>query len=81
MENWYSILRNGLRNLSNTSLMTAGAAYGAGIYASSQYTTSYAYTTRYSQGHKIWINMGAGLENSFIIAVCEIIKKKEYAKD
>jgi hypothetical protein len=35
MENWYSILRNGLRNLSNTSLMTAGAAYGQGIYASS----------------------------------------------
>jgi hypothetical protein len=35
LENWYSIMRNGLRNLSNTSLMTAGAAYGAGIYASS----------------------------------------------
>jgi Poly(ADP-ribose) polymerase catalytic domain len=37
MENWYSILRNGLRNLSNTALMTAGAAYGAGIYASSNF--------------------------------------------
>jgi len=48
MENWYSILRNGLRNLSNTSLMTAGAAYGQGIYASSNYHTSYGYTARYT---------------------------------
>jgi hypothetical protein len=28
LENYYSILRNGLMNLSNTHLMTAGAAYG-----------------------------------------------------
>ena len=40
-------MRNGLRNLSNTHLMTAGAAYGQGIYASSHYTTSYGYTARY----------------------------------
>jgi ubiquitin-conjugating enzyme E2 Q len=48
MENWYSILRNGLRNLSNSGLMTAGAAYGAGIYASENYATSYGYTAKYS---------------------------------
>ncbi len=34
MENWFSIMRNGLRNLSNSHMMTAGAAYGQGIYAS-----------------------------------------------
>ena len=34
MENWFSIVRNGLRNLSNSHMMTAGAAYGQGIYAS-----------------------------------------------
>ena len=34
-ENWYSILRNGLKNLSHSHMMTAGAARGAGIYASS----------------------------------------------
>ena len=28
--NWHSILRSSLRNLSNTELMTTGAAYGAG---------------------------------------------------
>ncbi|MBA42856.1 MAG: hypothetical protein CMF62_02465 [Magnetococcales bacterium] len=31
-QNWYSILRNGLKNVSNTNMMTAGAALGAGIY-------------------------------------------------
>jgi len=35
-ENWYSILRNGIRILSNTKYMTAGAALGAGVYAASQ---------------------------------------------
>jgi hypothetical protein len=50
LENWYSILRNGLRNLSNTHLMTAGAAYGQGIYASSNFQTSYSYTARYGFG-------------------------------
>lgn len=34
-ENWYSILRNGIRVLSNTKYMTAGAAMGAGVYAAS----------------------------------------------
>ena len=33
-ENWYSILRNGLKVLSNTKYMTAGAAMGKGIYVS-----------------------------------------------
>lgn len=31
---WYMILKNGLVNLSNTKLMTNGAAYGQGIYLS-----------------------------------------------
>ncbi len=30
--------------------MTAGAAYGAGIYASANYQTSYGYTARYNGG-------------------------------
>jgi len=30
----YSLIRNGLRNLSNSKMMTAGAAYGPGIYVS-----------------------------------------------
>ena len=36
----YSLQRNGLRNLSNTGLMTAGAAYGPGIYISCNFATA-----------------------------------------
>lgn len=41
--NWYSILRNGLKNCSGTKLMTAGAAYGNGIYLSDNLNYSYRY--------------------------------------
>jgi ubiquitin-protein ligase len=41
--NWYSILRNGLKNCSNSKLMTAGAAYGPGIYLSSDFSYSAGY--------------------------------------
>lgn len=43
MENWYSILRNGLKITSGTQLMTAGAAYGNGIYLSSDIALSLQY--------------------------------------
>lgn len=82
LENWYSILRNGLRNLSNTSLMTAGAAYGQGIYASSNFSTSYGYTARYNGGQtKVWKNMYEPIKNNFVIGIVEIIKKNGYSKD
>jgi len=80
LENWYSILRNGLRNLSNTQLMTAGAAYGAGIYASAHYGTSYGYTARYSAGQKVWKNTLESLKNNYVIGIVEIINKNGYEK-
>jgi hypothetical protein len=80
MENWYSILRNGLRNLSNSSLMTAGAAYGQGIYASSQFNTSYGYSARYSSGSRAWKNCLDHLRSNYLIGIVEIINKKEYMK-
>jgi hypothetical protein len=43
IENYYSILRNGLMNLSNSHMMTAGAAHGAGIYTSNASQTSIGY--------------------------------------
>jgi hypothetical protein len=43
IENWYSILRNDPRNLSNTKMMTAGAAYGAGVYSSKNFATASGY--------------------------------------
>ena len=60
--------------------MTAGAAYGQGIYASSNYSTSHGYTARYSAGMKAWKNCIDSLKNSFIIGIVEIIKKSGYSK-
>jgi len=42
--NWYSILRNGIKNCSNTSLMANGAAYGSGIYLSNSFNFSKGYS-------------------------------------
>jgi hypothetical protein len=45
-ENWHGILRYGLKNCSNTKLMTTGAAYGAGIYLSPQASMSFGYANK-----------------------------------
>lgn len=79
MENWFSIMRNGLRNLSNSHMMTAGAAYGQGIYASSNFATSYGYSTRYTGGTKTWAKNT--LQQQYVIAIVEIINKDGYKKD
>lgn len=41
--NWYSILRNGLKNCSNTQMMTTGAAYGNGVYLSDNLNIAISY--------------------------------------
>jgi len=43
IENWYSIMRNGIKVCSNTKMMTAGAAHGVGIYTSDNFNTSLTY--------------------------------------
>ena len=44
MENWYSIIKNGIKNCSNSKLMTCGAAYGAGVYLSDNISVSVGYS-------------------------------------
>jgi ubiquitin-protein ligase len=66
-QNWYSILRNGLKNCSGTKLMTAGAAYGNGIYLSDNINISYSYG---KTNHN----------NKSIIGVFELIDKPKYKK-
>jgi len=63
--NWYSILRNGLKNCSNTKLMTTGAALGNGIYLSSDINISF--------------NYGLSVQQS-VIGVFEVIDKQKYFK-
>lgn len=43
--NWFSILRNGLKDCSKTSLMRTGAAYGNGVYLSSSFSYALNYGT------------------------------------
>ena len=42
-QRWYSILRNGLKNMSGTSLMIHGQAHGSGIYTSSSINIALEY--------------------------------------
>lgn len=44
--NWLSIMRHGLKNLSNTTHMANGAAYGTGIYTASEFATASGYSAR-----------------------------------
>lgn len=66
--NWYSIMRNGLKNCSGTSLMSAGAAYGNGIYLSDNANISNVY----SSGH---ID-----SNIRILGIAQVLNKDIYKK-
>ena len=49
----YSLQRNGLRNLSNTGMMTAGAVHGQGIYISSAANMAQGYAKAMNSHHRI----------------------------
>jgi len=67
-ENWYSIIRNGLKVMSNTRMMLNGAAYGNGIYLSDDLNFSQGYSRSSS--------------SNIIIGVFEIIgERKDYYKN
>lgn len=42
-DRWYSILKHGLRSMSNTVMQLNGAAYGSGIYVSDRFSVSLQY--------------------------------------
>lgn len=66
VDNWFSILRNGLRNCSGSKLMTHGSSAGNGIYLSDQLNKSMGYT---------------GLIFPRIVAIVEIAENpKQYDK-
>jgi ubiquitin-protein ligase len=78
-ENWYSILRNGLKNASNTKLMVNAAAYGNGIYLTDSITFAQGYSVTRSQ---VINNLTSSITNKYIIGVCEVVgPKNEYNKN
>lgn len=71
LENWHSVLRNGLYVASNTEFQTTGARYGAGIYISPRL----GYSSNYSKQ-----SVGSPYR---CLALCEIIDKdiKKHTND
>jgi hypothetical protein len=59
---WYSIIKNGLKVMSGTELMSSGASYGNGIYFSDKLTTSYQYT------------LSSGIFSYYMIGLFQIIE-------
>ena len=79
IENWYSILRNGIRNLSNTHLMTAGAAYGPGVYSAENISTSFSYC-RFTNTDCIWHHSQLSKPPKACMAIIEVINKQKNKK-
>ncbi|KAH9316843.1 hypothetical protein KI387_018612 [Taxus chinensis] len=71
--NWYSIIRNGLRCLSNTNYMSAGNACGDGVYFSTEMRTSLIFSTSSS-----WTVHGITKRYS-VMAICEIFSGKKHS--
>lgn len=49
--NWHSIVRNGIKSMSNTDLQTNGAVYGAGVYASTDIRIGISYGTSHKSAY------------------------------
>lgn len=70
LSNWYSILRNGIKNFSGTNMMIHGQAYGPGVYLSDDLGISYSYGSDKYCASKL-----------FVVGVVQVMKeKKEYLK-
>lgn len=70
--NWHSILRNGLKNMSHTHMMTTGAIHGGGIYASRTMHIALSYSLQPMAGWKkaSIIPHTTGIS---VISLCEIV--------
>lgn len=78
IQNFYSIMRNGLKNYSGTKLMTCGQAYGPGIYLGADMGTSNSYC-----GQPIKINDKGDLSHNNtcrIMGIVQVIVKESYKK-
>jgi ubiquitin-protein ligase len=80
IENWHSIIRNGIVNCSGTKLMTTGAVYGQGVYLSDNLVVN----SFYSRGVLGKISKKASYsipDSDMVIAVFQIAgEKKTYEK-
>jgi hypothetical protein len=81
IENWHSILRNGLKICSGTNLMLNGAASGKGIYCSKQLMMSFSQYSKIPLNSPLNVTNKATILNTGLfhcIALCEIIDDKSF---
>ena len=74
--NWHSILRNGLKNYSNSRHQVNGAAYGPGVYMAVDSGTSIGYSWR--SGPSCWANTKYQDGDLILLALCEVINEGEF---
>uniref|UniRef100_A0AAZ3SQG6 Poly [ADP-ribose] polymerase n=1 Tax=Oncorhynchus tshawytscha TaxID=74940 RepID=A0AAZ3SQG6_ONCTS len=92
IENWHSILRNGLVVASNTRLQLHGAIYGSGIYLSPMSSISFGYSGNFEKGQQmvscvLLQSTKKGQQPQFLqsrnlkcIALCEVITSPDLHK-
>uniref|UniRef100_A0A8C3LRN3 Poly [ADP-ribose] polymerase n=1 Tax=Chrysolophus pictus TaxID=9089 RepID=A0A8C3LRN3_CHRPC len=87
IENWHSILRNGLVNASYTKLQLHGAAYGKGIYLSPISSISFGYSGKRLPAPLLLSLQTRSIQSRFLqsrnlncIALCEVITSKDLQK-
>uniref|UniRef100_A0A8C3JAH3 Poly [ADP-ribose] polymerase n=1 Tax=Calidris pygmaea TaxID=425635 RepID=A0A8C3JAH3_9CHAR len=87
IENWHSILRNGLVNASYTKLQLHGAAYGKGIYLSPISSISFGYSGKRLPALPAPACATRSIQSRFLqsrnlncIALCEVITSKDLQK-
>lgn len=66
--NWYSIMRNGLKNYSGTAMMSNGQAYGPGIYLATNIGLAMGYCKTGGDEHNI-------------IGVVQVLNSSKYKKN
>lgn len=71
-ENWYSILRNGVRCFSSTKLMSSGNSLGDGIYLADNLHYSAGYATSSTAYAVPWMN-GMFMDGFYVVSICEVI--------
>jgi len=69
IHNWYSIMRNGLKNFSGTAMMTCGQAYGPGIYLANNMAMSFGYCRN------------SNVNDYFIMGVVQVLNSEQYKKN
>jgi ubiquitin-protein ligase len=73
ISSWYPIVKNGLKVMSGTEMMTHGAAFGNGIYFSDSFQMSFSYS-----GGGVKITNGSN--NDCVVGVFEILENPDKYK-